>query len=55
MDKIARGPEAEILIGTAAQITGDYSWLGSRWSVAPEMAVADLNAAGGVHVPAQLE
>ena len=40
--------EAEILIGTAAQITGDYSWLGEQVERGAEMAVADLNKAGGV-------
>ena len=40
--------EAQILIGTAAQITGDYSWLGEQVESGAEMAVADLNAAGGV-------
>jgi branched-chain amino acid transport system substrate-binding protein len=42
------GAEAEILIGTAAQITGDYSWLGEQVERGAEMAVADLNKAGGV-------
>ena len=40
--------DAEILIGTAAQITGDYSWLGEQVERGAEMAVADLNKAGGV-------
>ena len=40
--------EAEILIGTAAQITGDYSWLGEQVERGAAMAVDDLNAAGGV-------
>jgi branched-chain amino acid transport system substrate-binding protein len=39
---------AEILIGTAAQITGDYSWLGEQVERGAAMAVEDLNAAGGV-------
>jgi branched-chain amino acid transport system substrate-binding protein len=39
---------AEILIGAAAQLTGDYSWLGEQVERGAEMAVADLNKAGGV-------
>jgi len=47
----ALGPavaEAEIRIGAAAQITGDYSWLGEQVERGAAMAVDDLNAAGGV-------
>jgi branched-chain amino acid transport system substrate-binding protein len=47
----ALGPvpaQSEILIGAAAQLTGDYSWLGEQVERGAEMAVADLNAAGGV-------
>jgi branched-chain amino acid transport system substrate-binding protein len=47
----ALGPsaaEAEILIGTAAQITGDYSWLGEQVERGARMAVDDLNSTGGV-------
>jgi branched-chain amino acid transport system substrate-binding protein len=40
--------EAEILIGAAAQLTGDYSWLGEQVERGAEMAVDDLNEAGGV-------
>ena len=40
--------DAKILIGTAAQITGDYSGLGEQVERGAEMAVADLNKAGGV-------
>jgi branched-chain amino acid transport system substrate-binding protein len=40
--------EAEILIGAAAQISGDYSWLGEQVERGAEMAVADVNKAGGV-------
>ena len=40
--------EAEIVIGAAAQLTGDYSWLGEQVERGAEMAVNDLNAAGGV-------
>jgi branched-chain amino acid transport system substrate-binding protein len=40
--------DAEILIGAAAQLTGDYSWLGEQVERGAEMAVADLNKAGGV-------
>ena len=47
----ALGPsaaQAEILIGAAAQLTGDYSWLGEQVERGAEMAVDDLNTAGGV-------
>jgi ABC-type branched-subunit amino acid transport system substrate-binding protein len=47
----ALGPaeaEAEILIGAAAQLTGDYSWLGEQVERGAEMAVDDINKAGGV-------
>jgi branched-chain amino acid transport system substrate-binding protein len=39
---------AEILIGAAAQLTGDYSWLGEQVERGAEMAVDDINKAGGV-------
>jgi Periplasmic binding protein len=39
---------AEILIGAAAQLTGDYSWLGEQVERGAVMAVDDLNKAGGV-------
>ncbi len=39
---------AEILIGAAAQLTGDYSWLGEQVQRGAVMAVDDLNKAGGV-------
>jgi branched-chain amino acid transport system substrate-binding protein len=39
---------AEILIGAAAQLTGDYSWLGEQVERGAAMAVDDLNEAGGV-------
>jgi branched-chain amino acid transport system substrate-binding protein len=40
--------QAEILIGAAAQLTGDYSWLGEQVERGAVMAVDDLNAVGGV-------
>jgi branched-chain amino acid transport system substrate-binding protein len=40
--------EAEILIATAAPMTGVYAWAGERYQRGTELAVADLNAHGGV-------
>ncbi len=40
--------EAEIKIGVAGPMTGQYSWFGEQMQQGAEMAVADLNAAGGV-------
>jgi branched-chain amino acid transport system substrate-binding protein len=40
--------QAEILIGAAAQLTGDYSWLGEQVERGAGMAVEDLNDTGGV-------
>jgi branched-chain amino acid transport system substrate-binding protein len=42
------GAGAEAVIGAAAQLTGDYSWLGEQVERGAEMAVDDLNKAGGV-------
>ncbi len=39
---------AEVLIATAAPISGRYAWMGEQYKRGVEMAVADLNAAGGV-------
>jgi branched-chain amino acid transport system substrate-binding protein len=39
---------AEIRIGMATDITGPVSWFGEQYQRATEMAVADLNAKGGV-------
>jgi branched-chain amino acid transport system substrate-binding protein len=39
---------AEILIGVATDVTGPVSWIGEQYQRATEMAVADLNARGGV-------
>lgn len=39
---------AEILIATAAPMSGRYAWMGEQYKRGTEMAVADLNAAGGV-------
>ena len=39
---------AEILIGAAGPVTGKLTWTGMQMQRGVEMAVADLNAAGGV-------
>ena len=39
---------ADILIGLAGPITGKEAWLGEQFQRGAELAVADLNAAGGV-------
>jgi branched-chain amino acid transport system substrate-binding protein len=39
---------AEILIGAAGPITGPLGWIGEQMQHGAEMAVADINAAGGV-------
>jgi branched-chain amino acid transport system substrate-binding protein len=39
---------AEILIGAAGPITGQLAWIGEQMQRGAEMAVADVNAAGGV-------
>jgi branched-chain amino acid transport system substrate-binding protein len=39
---------AEILIGAAGPITGQLAWIGEQMQRGAEMAVADINAAGGV-------
>src|SRR5918993_3212714 len=39
---------AEIRIGTAAPMTGPYSWAGERYQLGAGLAVDDLNAKGGV-------
>jgi branched-chain amino acid transport system substrate-binding protein len=44
----ARAAEAEILIGVAGPMTGAYAWFGEQYQRGAGMAVADLNAAGGV-------
>lgn len=38
--------EAEILIGAAAQLTGDYFWLGEQVERGAEMAVDHLDKGG---------
>ena len=40
--------EAEILIGVAGPMTGPLSWIGEQSQRGSEMAVADINKAGGV-------
>ena len=46
----AAAPEAaaEIRIATVAPMTGDYAWAGERYQRGAGLAVADLNARGGV-------
>jgi branched-chain amino acid transport system substrate-binding protein len=39
---------AEILIGVAGPMTGKNAWFGEQSQRGAEMAVADVNAAGGV-------
>ncbi|MBB4576972.1 branched-chain amino acid ABC transporter substrate-binding protein [Rhizobium lentis] len=39
---------AEILIGAAGPVTGPLAWIGEQMQRGTEMAVADINAAGGV-------
>jgi branched-chain amino acid transport system substrate-binding protein len=39
---------ADILIGTAAPLTGSNAWVGEQFQQGAEMAVRDINAAGGV-------
>jgi branched-chain amino acid transport system substrate-binding protein len=40
--------EAEILIATAGPMTGAYAWFGEQYQRGAGLAVADLNAKGGV-------
>jgi branched-chain amino acid transport system substrate-binding protein len=40
--------QAEILIATAGPMSGDHSWAGEQYERGAGMAVADLNARGGV-------
>ena len=40
--------EADILIGVAGPMTGDRAWYGEQMQRGAELAVADINAAGGV-------
>ena len=44
----ARGAAADILIGVAGPMTGKNGWFGEQMERGAEVAVADLNAAGGV-------
>lgn len=39
---------AEVLVATAGPMSGQYSWFGEQMQRGAELAVADLNAAGGV-------
>ena len=39
---------ADVLIGDASPLTGPVSWVGAHYLVGTELAVADLNAKGGV-------
>jgi branched-chain amino acid transport system substrate-binding protein len=40
--------QADVLVGTAGPMTGQYAWFGEQMRRGAELAVADLNAAGGV-------
>jgi branched-chain amino acid transport system substrate-binding protein len=44
----ASAAEAEIRIGLASPMTGDYAWAGDRYQRGAEMAVEDLSTKGGV-------
>jgi branched-chain amino acid transport system substrate-binding protein len=44
----ARAAGAEILIGVAGPMTGKNAWFGAQMERGAELAVADINAAGGV-------
>jgi branched-chain amino acid transport system substrate-binding protein len=44
----ARAAGAEILIATAGPMTGAYAWFGEQYQRGTGLAVAELNAAGGV-------
>jgi branched-chain amino acid transport system substrate-binding protein len=44
----ASPPRADVLIGDASPLTGPVSWYGGQHLVGTELAVADLNAKGGV-------
>jgi branched-chain amino acid transport system substrate-binding protein len=44
----ARAAGAEILIATAGPMTGAYAWFGEQYQRGTGLAVADLNAKGGV-------
>jgi branched-chain amino acid transport system substrate-binding protein len=39
---------ADILLGGAAPLTGRLTWYGEQWQRGTELAVDDLNAAGGL-------
>ncbi len=45
---IASAVKAEVKIGLAGPMTGQYSWFGEQMLQGAELAVSDLNAAGGV-------
>ena len=40
--------QADVLIGLAGPITGKQAWYGEQMQRGAELAVADINAAGGV-------
>jgi branched-chain amino acid transport system substrate-binding protein len=44
----ARVPRAEVLIGMASPLTGKDAWFGEQLHRGVELAVADINAKGGV-------
>ena len=39
---------ADILIATAAPMTGRLAWFGEQWQRGTQLAVNDINAAGGL-------
>jgi hypothetical protein len=49
-----RAAAAEIRIATAGPMTGAYAWFGEQYQRGAGLAVADLNATGGVHLSRNL-
>lgn len=45
---VSYSAHAEVLIGVSAAMTGRLAWIGEQGQRGAEMAVADINAAGGV-------
>jgi branched-chain amino acid transport system substrate-binding protein len=45
---IVHGAKADVLIGTAGTMGGRYGWVGEQLQRGAEMAVADINTAGGI-------
>ena len=44
----ATAAQADIKVGVAGPMSGQYSWFGEQMERGAELAVEDLNAAGGV-------